>query len=120
MTSNTELLVSASLRCSACVGCNGSGLGAILGNARARQRSAPHTHGSEQGADGAEDAMALFGRAGSVAMVRICPPGSGPKSTAQLVWGADLAVSNQVCRALQPCTLLYTSYIGYAHSVELL
>jgi len=47
--------------------------------------------------------MALFGRAGSVAMVRICPPGSGPKSTAQLVWGADLAVSNQV--RSRPATL---------------
>ncbi|KAK9842077.1 hypothetical protein WJX81_007402 [Elliptochloris bilobata] len=42
-----------------------------------------------------EAAMELFGRAGKVAMVRICQPGGGPKTTAQLVYGADIAVSNQ-------------------------
>ncbi len=96
----------------------GLALEPLLGNARARQRPAPHTHDSEQGADGAEDAMALFGRAGSVAMVRICPPGSGPKSTAQLVWGADLAVSNQVCRAHNPapCSTPHTSDMRIAWS----
>ena len=39
--------------------------------------------------------MELFGRAGNVVMVRICQPGAGPKSTAQLVPGADITMSNQ-------------------------
>lgn len=39
--------------------------------------------------------MELFGRAGKVVMVRICQPGAGPKSTAQLVPGADITMSNQ-------------------------
>ncbi len=39
--------------------------------------------------------MELFGRAGKVVMVRICQPGAGPKTTAQLVYCADIAVSNQ-------------------------
>ena len=39
--------------------------------------------------------MELFGRAGKVVMVRICQPGAGPKTTAQLVYGADIVTSTQ-------------------------
>lgn len=43
----------------------------------------------------AEDATALFGRAGRVVMVRICQPGGGPRTTAQTVSVKNLTTSNE-------------------------
>jgi len=44
----------------------------------------------------AESLTEKFGVAGKVKMVRICQPNSGPRSIAQSIPGADLAVSRQL------------------------
>lgn len=44
----------------------------------------------------ADSLTAHFSSAGKVNMVRICQPNSGPRSVAQTVYGADLAVSRQL------------------------
>ena len=44
----------------------------------------------------ADSLTAQFSSAGKVIMVRICQPNSGPRSVAQTVQGADLAVSRQL------------------------
>ena len=44
----------------------------------------------------ADTLTAQFSAAGKVNMVRICQPNGGPRSVAQTVRGADLAVSRQL------------------------